>query len=65
MTDLKLYTKLSGLPQHQKAEVSKFIDSLKPKSRVKSSKRVAGLAKGLIEIQDGFDDPILGFQDYI
>jgi hypothetical protein len=65
MTDLKLYTKLSGLPQHQKAAVSEFIDSLKPKSRTKTSKRIAGMAKGLIEIKDGFDDPILGFEDYI
>jgi hypothetical protein len=65
MTDLKLYTKLSGLPQHQKAEVSKFIDSLRPKSQTKFPKRVAGKAKGLIEIKDGFDDPIQGFEDYI
>jgi hypothetical protein len=65
MTVLKLYTKLFWLPQHQKAEVSKFIDSLKPKSLTKTTKRVAGKAKGLIEIKDGFDDPIPGFEAYI
>ncbi|MEO6288114.1 MAG: hypothetical protein ABIN80_06795 [Dyadobacter sp.] len=61
MIDVKLFGKLSGLTQHQKAEVSQFIDSLNPKSRVKSSKKIAGKAKGLIEILDGFDDPIPGF----
>lgn len=35
----------------------KFIDSL-PKERQAKTKRVAGLAKGLIEMKEGFDDPI-------
>jgi hypothetical protein len=33
MTDLQLYTKLSGLPLNLKAEVSDFIDFLKQRSK--------------------------------
>lgn len=68
MTDIQLYTKLAGLPANLKAEVSDFIDYLKFKSKRKhnkSSKRIAGKAKGLIEMKDNFDDPIEGFDTYL
>lgn len=66
MTDLHLYTKLSGLPLALKAEVSDFIDFLKSKSRKKgiAEKRIAGKAKGLISMKENFDDPIDGFNEY-
>lgn len=68
MTDIQLYTKLAELPSNLKAEVSDFIDYLKFKSKKqekKSSKRIAGKAKGLIEMKDNFDDPIEGFESYL
>lgn len=64
MTDLKLYTKLSLLPLQQKVKVENFINSLKfkPLHRAgKLVKRKAGKAKGLIEMKDNFDEPIVGF----
>lgn len=68
MTDIQLYTKLSGLPLQQKAEVSDFIDSLRLKSLRKSgalAKRVPGKAKGLIVMKENFEDPIEGFKEYM
>lgn len=68
MTDVQLYTKLSGLPLNLKNEVSDFIDFIRHKSMresLKIKKRVAGQAKGLISMKDSFDDPIDGFKDYM
>jgi hypothetical protein len=68
MTDIQLYTKLSGLPLSLKAEVSDFIDFLKEKNFKKSGKmkkRVPGKAKGLIKMKSNFDDPIEGFKEYM
>ena len=68
MTDIQLYTKLSGLPLNLKDEVADFIDFLKFKSLKKSlkmNKRIAGQAKGLIAMKDNFDDPIEGFKEYM
>ena len=68
MTDIQLFTKLSELPSNLKAEVSDFIDYLMFKSKKKdkeNSKRIAGKAKGLIEMKANFDDPIEGFNTYL
>lgn len=68
MTDIQLYTKLSGLPLDLKAEVSDFIDFLRQKKFKKSSKiknRIPGKAKGLISMKSNFDDPIEGFNEYM
>ena len=68
MTDIQLYTKLSGLPLNLKSEVSDFIDFLKYKSKKKSDKnknRIRGIAKGLINMKDNFDAPIDSFNEYI
>lgn len=68
MTDIQLYTKLSGLPLNLKNEVSDYIDFLKFKSvkeSLKIKKRIAGQAKGLISMKDNFDDPIEGFKEYM
>jgi hypothetical protein len=59
MTNLKLYTKLSELPLLQKVAAMKFIESLPSQSKSKVAKRISGKAKGLIEIKEGFDDPII------
>jgi len=68
MTDIQLYTKLSGLPSNLKSEVADFIDFLKYKSKKqdnKNTKRISGKAKGLIKMKDNFDEPIEGFSDYL
>jgi hypothetical protein len=67
MTDIQLYTKLADLPTELKKRVSDYIDSLMAKetSINKNQKRKAGLGKGLISINDNFNDPIEGFEDYL
>jgi hypothetical protein len=68
MTDIQLYTKLSGLPSNLKSEVADFIDFLKYKSKkqdIRNTKRLPGKAKGLIKMKDNFDEPIEGFNDYL
>ena len=68
MTDIQLYTKLSELPSNLKSEVADFIDFLKYKSKKnenKSTKRLSGKAKGLINMKADFDEPIEGFNDYL
>ena len=68
MTDIQLYTKLSGLPSNLKMEVADFIDFLKFKSQNienQNIKRSAGKAKGLVNMKDNFDDSIEGFNEYL
>jgi len=68
MTDIQLYTKLSGLPLNLKAEVSDFIDFLLQKSikkTQKKQKKISGEAKGLIKMKSNFDEPIEGFNEYM
>lgn len=68
MTDMDIYIKLVTLPDEMKKEVDDFVDFLKSKSavRVLSSKtRKAGLAKGLIEMKEGFDEPLSDFKEYM
>jgi hypothetical protein len=57
MTDIRLYLTLLELSDENKKAVLEFIESL-PKEPQVPKKRVAGLAKGMIEIKEGFDDPI-------
>jgi hypothetical protein len=57
MTYIQLYTKLSELSPSNVQAVLDFIESL-PKERQPKKKRVAGLAKGLFEIKEGFNDPL-------
>jgi hypothetical protein len=68
MNNFQLYTKLSGLPINLQYEVADFIDFLKFKSRKKDqnqTKRIPGKAKGLLELNENFDDPIDGFNEYM
>jgi hypothetical protein len=68
MTDLKLYTKISNLPSEDRAQVIRFINSLKkgaPLTVGSKGKRVAGAAKGMIVMKNNFDDDIEGFDPYI
>lgn len=64
MAGIDIYTKLTTLPDSLKKEVNDFVDFLKSKSVSKSKnkpKRKAGLAKGLIQMEDDFDLPLNDF----
>lgn len=68
MTDIDIYIKLTTLPDDLKKEVGNYIDFLKSKTSVKESvkiKRKAGLAKGLVQMKDDFDEPLDDFKDYM
>lgn len=68
MADIDIYIKLVTLPDEMKKEVDDFVDFLKSKStaKVPSRKtRKAGLAKGLIEMKEGFDEPLPDFKEYM
>ncbi len=68
MTDLQLYTKLSSLPLNLQNEVADFIDFLKNKSQKEkenSSKRIAGKAKGMIEMKDNLSKSKERYEYYI
>lgn len=66
MNDLELYAKLVELPDELKKEANDFVEFLKTKVSDKNvpKKRKAGLAKGLIEMSDDFDEPLEDFKDY-
>ena len=66
MSDIELYAKFAGLPDEFKKEAHNFVDFLKTKMTDKEAnkKREAGLAKGLIEMSDDFDEPLDDFKDY-
>ena len=66
MNDLELYSKLIELPDDLKKEANDFVDFLKTKAANKkiTKKRKAGLAKGLIEMSDDFDEPLEDFKEY-
>lgn len=57
MTDIQLYITLLELSDANRKAVLDFIESLPKEPRV-PKKRVAGLAKGLFEIKEGFNDPM-------
>jgi len=69
MTDIKLYTKISSLPDSLKSEVVDFIDfiSSRRKRTVKKEKkgRNFGFGKDSIIIKPGFDDPLEDFKEYM
>ncbi len=58
----KLKEDLDTLSKDQLKEVKEFVKSLKLKN---PNKRPLGLAKGMVEIKDDFDDHIPGFEPYM
>lgn len=66
MNDIELYTKLVELPDDLKKEANDFVEFLKTKVSAKDTKkkRKAGLAKGLIEMSEDFDEPLEDFKEY-
>jgi hypothetical protein len=67
MSDFELYIKLASLPENLKKEVGDFAEFLRSKLKTekKGTPRKAGLAKGLIKMKDGFDDPLEDFAEYM
>lgn len=67
MTDLRLYTELSTLPDDLKKEIQDFIEFLKTKARKQKQikKREFGAAKGFFKMHDNFDEPLEDFKDYM
>lgn len=68
MTDLDIYLKLATLPKEMKKEVDDFVDFLISKSVAKGNpekQRKAGLAKGLIQMKEDFDEPLDDFKEYM
>ena len=68
MTDLDIYIKLATLPDDLKKEVGDFVEFLKsktPTTEKSNTPRKARLAKGLIEMKEGFDDPLDDFKEYM
>lgn len=66
MDDIKLYSKLVALPDDLKQEADDFVEFLKTKMKEKKTFKTkkAGLAKGLIEMKEGFDEPLDDFETY-
>lgn len=66
MNDIDLYSKLIALPEELKQEADDFVEFLKTKMNKKEvpQKKQAGLAKGLIEMTDDFDEPLEDFESY-
>jgi len=54
------------LPDELKHEADDFLDFLKTKMKKNKGSNVkkAGLAKGLIEMKQDFDEPLDDFEDY-
>ena len=68
MSDMDQYIKLASLPDEMKKEVNDLINHLKSKIASKqknTNRREAGLAKGLIEMKEGFDEPLVDFKEYM
>lgn len=67
MTDLRLYTELSALPNDLKKEVQDFIAFLKNKAKGQKpiKQRQFGAAKGFFVMHDDFDEPLEDFKDYM
>lgn len=66
MSEIDIYTKLAALPDDLKKEASDFVNFLKSKAKSGKSKqkKKSGLAKGLIEMKEGFEDPLNDFKEY-
>ncbi|WPP51446.1 type II toxin-antitoxin system VapB family antitoxin [Catalinimonas niigatensis] len=68
MSDIDIYLKLATLPDDMKKEVDDFVDFLKAKTIAKErtkGPRKAGLAKGLIQMREDFDEPLDDFKEYM
>lgn len=68
MNAIDIYIKVATLPDDLKDEVSSYVDYLKSKTQAKEpikTSRKAGLAKGLIQMKEDFDEPLDDFKEYM
>jgi hypothetical protein len=67
MTNTSLKLEINSLPIELRNEVALFVEFLKQKSKVDSTKkeREFGFAKGKINLSEDFDDPIEDFKDFM
>lgn len=70
MDSTLLYSKLSALPEHLKAEVADFIDFLATKYQAQPPatshpKPQFGSGKGMFVMHDDFDEPLEDFDEYV
>ena len=68
MNDIDIYIKVATLPDDLKNQVGNFVDYLKSTTQIKEqvkTSRKAGLAKGLIQMKEDFDEPLDDFKEYM
>lgn len=70
MDNTLLYSKLSSLPEHLKAEVADFVDFLATKYQVNQPtsphlKPQFGSGKGMFVMHNNFDEPLEDFDEYM
>lgn len=67
MGDINIYKKITLLPPESKKEVDDLVDSLLANSEDDKAKKKMkpGLAKGLINMKEDFDEPLEDFNDYM
>ena len=68
MNDIDIYIKVATLPDDLKNQVGNFVDYLKSTTQHKAQAkppRKAGLAKGLIQMKEDFDEPLDDFKEYM
>ncbi len=67
MTNTTLKLEINSLPIELRNEVALFVEFLKQKSKIDSTKKVRefGFAKGKIHLSEDFDDPIEDFKDFM
>ena len=66
MSNIQLYYQIMTLPQEMQHQIADFVEFLKHKNQNQTpKKRIAGLAKGLIEMTADFEEPLEDFKDYM
>ena len=68
MNDIDIYIKVATLPDDLKSQVGDFVDYLKSTNQIKEqvkTSRKAGLAKGLIQMKEDFDESLDDFKEYM
>ena len=69
MTDYTLYSKINLLPDELKEEVGLYINALLEKKAEQGiatkPERKAGFLKGTFIINEGFDEPLEDFKEYM
>lgn len=67
MDEKNITYKIKLLPTDLQKEADLYLDYLlfKAGKKVESDEREPGKAKGLIELKEGFDDPLKDFSEYM